>query len=211
MKKVIVPSIIAKNQKELIKRINKIKKNSKVLQLDIMDGTFVKNKSFMFNFKLPKIKGRYEAHLMLKNPELWIKKNWKKVSTIIFHIEVCKNKKDVDYLIKLIKDKKRKVGIALNPKTPINKIKPFLSKIDLTLIMSVYPGKYGSKFLPFTLKKVEHIRKLKEKLDIEVDGGINPKTIKDTVNSKANIFVSGSFLQKSKNSKEAVKKLEKYL
>ena len=208
MKKTIIPSIIAKNQKEFISRINKVKKNSKLIQIDVMDGKFVKNKSLMFDFKLPKIKCKYEAHLMLKNPELWIKKNWKKFNAIIFHIESCEDGKQALNLINLIKNKKRKVGIALNPKTSISKIKPFLNKIDAVLIMSVYPGKYGAKFLPFVLKKINPIKKLKPRLNIEVDGGINLKTIKMVSDSGADSFVSGSFLQKSRKPKDALEKLK---
>ena len=207
MKK-IISSIIANSQKELNKRIIKVKNYSNWLQLDVMDGKFVKNNSLMFDFKLPKTKCKYEVHLMIKYPELWIKKNWKKAGVIIFHIESCKNEDEVKYLIRIIKNKKRKVGIALNPKTNISKIKPFLDKVDVVLVMSVYPGKYGAKFLPFVLKKISNIRKLKPKLNIEIDGGISQKTISQASVAGANIFVSGSFLQKSKNTKVAIKQLE---
>jgi len=86
MKK-IISSIIANSQKELNKRIIKVKNYSNWLQLDVMDGKFVKNNSLMFDFKLPKTKCKYEVHLMIKYPELWIKKNWKKAGVIIFHID----------------------------------------------------------------------------------------------------------------------------
>ncbi|HLC87108.1 MAG TPA: ribulose-phosphate 3-epimerase [Candidatus Nanoarchaeia archaeon] len=209
MEKTIVPSIIADSQRELNKRVIKVKDCSNWLQLDIMDGNFVKNKSLMFDFRLPKTKCKYEAHLMIKDPELWTKKNWKKISAIIFHIEACKNKEEVKYLIELIKNKKRKVGIALNPKTNIMKIKPFLTKIDMVLIMGVYPGKYGAEFLPFTLNKIAELRKLSPVIKIEIDGGISPKTISNASRAGADRFVSGSFLQESKNPSEAIKQLER--
>ena len=208
MKKEVIPSLIAKNQKELNERFSKIKSQFKIFQLDIMDGKFVKNKSLMFNFKLPKGKFKYEAHLMVKNPKVWIIKNWKKADTIIFHIESTNDSK---YLIKLIKSKKRKVGIAINPKTNVKKIIPFLNSIDMILIMTVTPGKYGSKFLPNVLKKVKEIRKLKPKLNIEVDGGINNKTIARAKKAGANRFILGSYLQKSKNVKKAKGKLIEYI
>ena len=208
MKKEVIPSLIAKNQKELNERFSKIKSQFKIFQLDIMDGKFVKNKSLMFNFKLPKGKFKYEAHLMVKNPKVWIIKNWKKADTIIFHIESTNDSK---YLIKLIKSKKRKVGIAINPKTNVKKIIPFLNSIDMVLIMTVIPGKYGSKFLPNVLKKVKEIRKLKPKLNIEVDGGINNKTIARAKKAGANRFILGSYLQKSKNVKKAKGKLIEYI
>jgi len=208
MKKEVIPSLIAKNQKELNERFSKIKSQFRIFQLDVMDGKFVKNKSLMFNFKLPKGKFKYEAHLMVKNPKVWIIKNWKKADTIIFHIESTNDSK---YLIKLIKSKKRKVGIAINPKTNVKKIIPFLNSIDMVLIMTVIPGKYGSKFLPNVLKKVKEIRKLKPKLNIEVDGGINNKTIARAKKAGANRFILGSYLQKSKNVKKAKGKLIEYI
>ena len=208
MKKVI-PSLIANSQKELEKRFDKVKNCSKVFHLDIMDGKFVKNKSLFFDFILPKKRFKYEAHLMVKNPELWIKKNWKKSDLIIFHIESLNNETEVKNLIKLIKSKRKKVGISINPKTKIKKIINYLNLIDRISVMTVNPGKYGEKFLPDTLKKIKDIRKLKSKLDIEVDGGINLKTINSASNSGANSFVVGSFLQKSKNPKKAIEDLKK--
>jgi len=203
MKKTVIPALIARNQKELDKRFDNVKKHFKTFQLDIMDGKFVKNKSLMFNFKLLKRK-KYEAHLMVNSPEPWIRKNWKKVDTIIFHIESTKNPSDV---IKLIKSKRKKVGIALNPRSSVKKLVPCLNSINMVLVMTVNPGKYGSKFLPITLKKVKEIRKLKPKLNIEVDGGISDNTILRVSKAGANSFVSGSYLQKSEDVKKAKKVL----
>ena len=207
MKKQIIPSLIAKNQKELDKRFGKVKFHSKSFHLDIMDGKFVENKSLMFNFKLSKGK-KYEAHLMVKNPEEWIKKNLKKTDLIIFHIESCENESEAKKIINRIKSKKKKIGIAINPKTSVKKIIPFLNSIDMVLILTVKPGNYGARFLPNTLKKVKEIRKLKPKLDIEVDGGISEKTISLAGKSGANSFVSGSYLQKSLDVKKAIERLK---
>jgi len=204
MKKQIIPSIIAKNQKELDKRFNKVKNLSTKFHLDIMDGKFVKNKSLMFDFKLPK-KKQYEAHLMIKSPETWIKKNSQKVNFIIFHYESSKNPKTI---IKLLKQKNKKIGISINPKTSINKIKPYLPQIDKVLIMTVYPGKYGAKFLNKMIIKIKQLRKLKPKLNFQVDGGINENTIKKVNKAGADIFVSGSYLQKSIDNKQAFLKLK---
>lgn len=209
MKKQIIPSLIAKTQKELEKRFNKVRNYSKVFHLDIMDGKFVRNKSLFFDFKLEKKGFKYEAHLMIKNPESWIKKNWKKSDLIIFHIESLKDEAEVKNLIKLIKSKKRKAGISINPKTKIKKIINYLNLIDRVLIMTVNPGRYGSKFLPDNLKKVKEIRKLKPKLNIEIDGSVNLKTINRASKSTASSFVVGSFLQKSKNPKKSIEDLKK--
>ena len=206
MKKEIIPSIIAKNQKELEERINIVKDKASVLQLDVMDGKFVAHKSIWFDFKLPKTKCRIEAQLMIKNPEKWIEKNWKKADTIIPSFEGCKN---IDDMIYLIRKKGKKVGLGINHETSVKQIEKYLGKIDQVTVMTVHPGKYGAKFLPETLKKVKDLRRLKPKLDIEVDGGITPETIKKAKKAGANRFVVGSFIQKSEDIKKAIQILKK--
>lgn len=210
MKKRIIPAIIARNQEELIKRIKKVKKNSKYIQLDFMDGKFVPNKSLDFKFKLPKWQ-KYEAHLMINNPENWIQENYKKMHLIIFHAESLKNSLSIVRTIRLIKSKKRKVGIAINPKTPLSRIKPYLDDVDLVLILTVKPGKYGSEFLKSPLRKVRELRKKYPELEIEVDGGITNKTISKVNESGANRFVVGSFLQRRKDSKKAIEELREQI
>jgi len=193
----IVPTLIAKNQKELNFRFNKLKYYFDTFQIDVMDGRFVSNKSMDFNFKLPKDK-IFEAHLMIQNPTRWILKNSSKVDIIIFHIESV-NKEEVLKVIKEIKKKRKKVGIAINPNTPINTIIPYLSKINLVLLMSVNPGKYGSKFISSTLTKAKELKKIKKRLVIEIDGGINPQNIKKALQAGVFRFAVGSYLQKNKD------------
>jgi len=210
MKK-IIPSLIATTQEELDKRFNIIKNYFKIFHLDIMDGKFVKNKSLFFDFKMPKKEFKYETHLMLDNPKKWIEKNWKKSGLIIFHIEALKSEIKVKEIIKLIKSKRRKVGIAISPKTEVKKIIPYLDLINRVLIMSVNPGRYGSEFIPDSLNKIKEIKKLKPKLKISVDGGINNKSILKISKAGADLFVVGSYLQKSRDIKKDIKKLRKFL
>jgi len=205
--KSIIPSIIAKDQKELDKRFELVKSSS-IIHLDIMDGRFVKNHSLNFSFKLPKIKREYQAHLMMKNPKSWIEKHHRKVDTIIFHIESFKKHKQIEEFIQFIKTKKKKVGIAINPMTSVKKILPFLHLINLVLIMTVIPGRYGSRFLPSSLKKSNKIKNNNPKMKVQIDGGIDNKTI-IRAKSYADSFVSGSYVQNAKSSKEAINNLEK--
>lgn len=206
MKNLIIPSIIAKSQAELEKRVDKVKKHVKLIQLDVMDNEFVPNRSFDFDFRLPKMpKGcKFEAHLMINNPEQWIERNWKNLKnadTVLVHIE---SRKDLSEIIKFLKSRRKKVGIALDPWTPLEAILRYLDKIDQVLLMTVSPGFYGGKFLPETLNKARILRELKPKLDIEVDGGINPDTIKMAADAGANKFVVGSYLMESKDVKKAI-------
>lgn len=203
MKTQVIPSIISNSQKELEERIGKVKTN--FFQIDVMDGKFVKNKCAMFNFKLPKGK-KYEAHIMMRNPRHWIEKNWAKFDSIVFHIEAVKNP---DALIGFIKNRKREVGIALNPETKINRLKIHLDEIDYVLVLTVKPGKYGAEFNPKVLDKIKQLKKLKPNLEIEVDGGVNENTILQAKKAGANRFVSGSYIQNSENPQKAFEKLRR--
>ena len=205
MKLQIIPSIIAKNQKELDEILSKIKKYIYLVHLDVMDGKFVKNKSLVFDFKLP-IGIKYEVHLMAENPFYWLKKNIKKVDLVILHIE----SENLESSISLIKKHKKKFGIALSPRTLIGKLSGFDGYNQL-LIMSVNPGKYGSSFIPLSLKKIREARKKYPKIDIEVDGSINPNTIKKVKNAGANKFVIGSYLQKSEDVGKAINELKRLI
>lgn len=202
--KIIVPAIIAKTQHELNEILDKVKDVSGFAQLDIMDQVFVPNSSLDFDFDVSGSNMRFEAHLMISNPMAWIEKNWNKVDTILVHFESCENP---DEIIKFVKNKGKKIGFALNPETPINHVKGYLDEIDQLLIMTVNPGFYGSKFLLETISKISEVRKIKPGLDIEVDGGIMPDTIKLVYEAGANMFVSGSYIIKSDDVKRSIDNL----
>lgn len=207
-KEMIIPAIIAKNQNELEEKILKVKDYVELIQLDLMDGKFVPNNSIDFNFKLPATNCHFEAHLMIENPENWIEKNLLKVDTILAHYETFN---DPDAIIDLVKSKNKRVGFVLNPETSIQKIEKYLNKIDQVLIMTVNPGFYGSPFLPEMLDKISQLRNIKSNLDIEVDGGITPETIQEAHKAGANMFVSGSYIVKSPNVKEAIDNIKNML
>ena len=206
--KIIIPAIIAKTQNELEEKILKVKDFVELIQLDLMDGRFVPNNSIDFNFKLPETNCHFEAHLMIEYPEKWIEKNHMKVDTILAHYE---SSDDPALIINLAKSKNKRVGFVLNPKTSIQKIEKYLDELDQVLIMTVNPGFYGSLFLPEMLDKISELRKMKPDLDIEVDGGITPDTIQDVYKAGANMFVSGSYIIKSPNIKEAIDRIKNML
>jgi ribulose-phosphate 3-epimerase len=205
MDKKIIPAIIAKNQDELNKKLSKIENYFDLVQLDVMDNKFVPNTSLFFDFSLPKMSCRFEAHLMVKDPENWIEKNGNKVDTILVHFESDYN---IEKIIEIVKKQGKKLGFVLNPETPIDKIYGFIDELDQVLIMTVNPGFYGSPFLPDMLEKIKELRKRKISLDIEVDGGITDKTIGLVDSAGANMFVSGSYIVKADNIEESIKNLE---
>ncbi len=205
-KKIIIPAVIAKTQKELDDIFSKIKDSALLLQLDIMDGKFVPTNSLDFDFRLPEKKYLYEVHLMIDDPEKWVEENGERVDAVIAHFESVKNP---ERIIESVKAKGKKIAFALNPETDTELILNYLDSIDQVLIMTVNPGFYGSKFLPEMSDKIRRLRKLRPDLDIEVDGGIKPDTIEEVCEAGANMFVSGSYLINSDDVKERIRILER--
>ncbi|MFH1392122.1 MAG: ribulose-phosphate 3-epimerase [bacterium] len=187
----IIPTILAQNKQGFERKIKKIKKlGFKIAQLDICDNCFVKNKTYFdFDNNLD-----FELHLMVKNPESIIKqvKNYKNIKRIIFHFEAVKNIKKI---INLIKKYNFQAGLAINPETPVFKIKKYLKYLDLILVMSVHPGFSGQKFIPETFQKIKKLRKINKKILIEVDGGINKKVALKIIKAGANVLAVGSCLE----------------
>jgi ribulose-phosphate 3-epimerase len=208
MKKIIVPSIIAKNQEELDDILQKISGRSQMVQLDIMDGEFVPNRSLDFDFHLPQGKYRYEAHLMVEDPDGWINSFGFKADTIIVHFEAAGTSPKT---IQSIKRLGKKTALALIPETGIDRVLDYLDTLDQVLVMTVHPGFYGSPFLPEVMGKIKKLRQMKPEMDIEVDGGIKPETIEMVDEAGANLFVSGSYLIKSDNIQERIETLYRKL
>ena len=141
---------------------------------------------------------------MTKKLKKWIKKfAHLNCEYITFHIEVTK---DVDKYIDLIHSYNIKAGLAISPDTDINLLEPYLDKIDLILVMSVYPGYGGQSFIPDTEDRLKRVKKLvsKKKILISVDGGINDETI-NKVKDSVDMVVSGSYIT---SSKDYIKKIE---
>lgn len=203
MKPKIFPSIMGNSQKEINYFFRKLDRAAKTLHLDVADGEFVPNKSLWFDFKLS-TRFRYNAHLMIENPQKWIEKYGDKVDLCIVHEEAVK---DLEKFVAWMKRNKKKVCLALKPETKISSIKKYLSVIDYILILTVNPGFYGGKYLKYPLQKIPVIKRINPKIKVIVDGGINPKTIKDAVNAGADFVVSGSFTTKADNPKKALKLL----
>ncbi|MFO8078099.1 MAG: ribulose-phosphate 3-epimerase [Thermoplasmatota archaeon] len=204
----IIPAIIAKNQEELSKNINKVINFVDWIQLDIMDDQFVPNTSLFFDFQLPSQPCSYEAHLMVQHPEEWIEKHIEKVDTVLVHYE---SDFDMKKIISLVKQKNKKIGFVINPETPVNVLFEVLDEIDQVLIMTVKPGFYGSTFLPEMAGKIRELRKRKPSFDIEVDGGITPESIALVHEAGANLFVSGSFIVKADNPAESIETLKEII
>ena len=168
------------------------------IHVDFIDGSFVEGKKIPFRKlkKIPKVTSkRLDIHLMTKKVKKYVKKfSMLNCSYITFHIEATK---DVDKYIKLIHTYGIKCGIAINPNTPIEVIKPYLEMIDLVLIMGVEPGYGGQEFMDSVIPKMEELRKYinENKLNVTLscDGGINDKTI-SKVKDYVDMVVAGSYV-----------------
>ena len=217
MKKIqISPSILSADFSQLGKEIKKLEDGgADLIHVDVMDGHFVPNltigppviKALRNYTKLP-----FDVHLMISPVHRYIKNFAEAGSDIItIHPEATEN---LNESISLIKKLNKKVGVSLNPDTDISIIKTELKNIDLVLIMSVFPGFGGQKFIPETIKKIKDLKEIKDKnnynFDIEVDGGINFLNSKDVINAGANILVSGTTIFKENNGdiKKNIEKLK---
>ncbi len=201
----IFPSVMAKDQEELSSSLAELKGVSKVLHLDVVDGKFADSHYLDFDFKLSR-KFRYNAHLMVKRPEIWIKKHGRKVDFYAAHFEALKN--PAEY-IKRTKKRKKKVAIALLPETAVDAVRIYLNEIDIILLLTVHPGFYGSKFLPSPLRKIGQIKKINPRIKIIVDGNMNLQTIKIAGKAGADWFVAGSFIQNAPDKHKAIRELKK--
>ena len=169
--------------------------------IDVMDGHFVPNLSMgpvLVNACQRATELPLDVHLMIEEPERYLDKFAAAgASSLTVHIETCP---DMDKTQKMIHDLGCKAGITLNPGTSADSILPFLRNVDLVLVMSVNPGFSGQSFLPEVLPKINQIRKMLDEINpdvlIEVDGGINPETIRQTYDQGARIFVAASAIFK---------------
>ncbi len=204
MKKVSVSFLSSKNEAKDILRINN--SSADYIHVDVMDGKFVKkkHKPYKMIYKMnSSITKRLDVHLMEKKPLKHIN-YFAALNTeyITIHVEIDK----VDKYLDLINQYGIKAGIAINPNTDESMLLPYLNKVDLVLIMSVYPGKGGQEFIEETIKKIIRIKKIilkkKKKVLISVDGGVNAEIAKKL--DFADIIVSGSYVTSSDNFDDAI-------
>jgi len=207
----IIPTIFSTSKKEFEQRFEKLVTISKKIQVDIMDGKFVKTKSFQPK-DLPdfrKYKNSFEAHLMVKDPvKLFVTLKKKGFKKIVFHYEALKSDEKVEETINILQYMNMDPVLAINPETKIEKIIPFLKKIKTIQIMGIKPGKEGQTLLSQTYKRITNLKKIKPSLKIQIDGGVNETTAKKLVKSGANILTTGSFVMKSEDPKKAIKILQ---
>lgn len=210
----IAPSLLSANFACLKQEIDKIEA-AEWIHYDVMDGHFVPNISFGYSIlkDISKVTDKYlDVHLMISDPfkyvDNFIASN---ASLIVFHYEAVEEN-EIDKLIKHIKNNNIDVGIAIKPDTCQDVLKPFLSQLDLVLVMSVEPGFGGQTFNHSAIEKISKLAKLREENNyhylIEVDGGINESTAKLCRQAGVDVLVAGSYVFNSDDYTKAIESLK---
>ena len=199
---------VLKEYDRLITAVKKVNEsNADYLHVDVMDGIFVKNKKFPYEVSKEVISistKKIDMHLMVNDENAVLKYSNLEPDIITFHVEILKDKE----LIKLIKSKGIKVGLAINPNTSIDKLMPYVNDIDLVLFMSVEPGLGGQEFIESVIDKIKEFKKkAPSSLIINIDGGVNDKTISLCKYAGCDMVVSGSYITNSNNYNDNINKL----
>lgn len=207
---ILAPSILAADFNILGQQIKETEEaGAKYLHIDVMDGVFVPSISFGMPLisSIRETSGQFfDVHLMIVDPIRYIKEFADcGADGITFHLEACE---DVNAVIEAIRSYGMKVGISIKPGTPVEAIYPYLSKIDMVLIMSVEPGFGGQTFMPESLDRISQLRAYINEnnlpVTIEVDGGIGKKNVREVMKAGADIFVAGSAVFKKRAISENV-------
>lgn len=194
----LAPSILAANFANLGEDIKKIEEaGAEYVHIDVMDGLFVPSISFGFPVMQAIRKQSnmvFDVHLMIEEPIRYIEEFVKVGADLItVHVEACKH---LHRTIMKIKECGVKVGVSLNPGTPVESIECVLDEVDMVLLMSVNPGFGGQKFIPNTVDKIKKLKRMVDErglsIDIEVDGGINPVNVVDVIEAGATVIVAGT-------------------
>lgn len=194
----IIPAILATKKEDYRRDITRIEQSSSFkegwVHIDLMDNLFVPNGSIKPSEARNYTRLQKEAHLMVIHPSDWIddlvSAGFKRV---IFHIE---SQDDVMDVINQIRDRGLEVGLAIKNETPIEKLEPFLDKIDAMVVMSVVPGFQGQKFIPEALDRIKQLKSKQLTVKIGVDGAVKDDNIKAIVEAGADFVAVGSYLLK---------------
>lgn len=211
----IAPSILSANFASLVEDIKKVENAGvEYLHIDVMDGHFVPNITIgplVVASIRPQTELFFDVHLMIENPEFFVKEFCMAGAGLItVHVEACRH---LHRTVTFVKEQGVKVGVALNPATPLVMVEEVLPLVDMVLLMTVNPGFAGQAFIPDVLPKIAALKEMliKRRLeaDIQVDGGINRETAGSVVRAGANVLVAGSAIFGAKDVARAVEEIRR--
>ena len=216
----IAPSILSADFNHLGRQISQVEAlDVKILHIDVMDGMFVPS----ISFGMPVIasirkntKLFFDVHMMVKDPERYVEEFQRcGADMITVHAEACR---DLAETVKKIHETGADAGVVVNPDTPLSAVTDVMDQVEMILIMSVYPGFGGQKYIPESTERIRTLRRMLdekglEHVHIQVDGGINRATIDEVLAAGANIIVAGSAVFGSnieQNVRELQEKISSY-
>ncbi|HST30776.1 MAG TPA: ribulose-phosphate 3-epimerase [Chthoniobacterales bacterium] len=214
-KVLIAPSILAADFSRLGDEVRKVEEaGADWIHCDIMDGHFVDNISFgpaIVGFVRKQTQLPLDIHLMIEHADHYVPRFVDAgANSITVHVE-SEAKHAVGKTLQQIRDANCRVGLTLNPETDFKLVEPFLDQIDMLLIMTVHPGFGGQSFRAEQMEKVKRVAERNKshnrKIDVEVDGGINPETARVSIQNGTNVLVAGTSIFKTNDYAKAIRDL----
>lgn len=212
----IAPSILSGNFLNLEPDIRMVNKNADLIHIDVMDGSFVPNISFGFPVVEAIAKAvtvPMDVHLMIVNPDKYVERFAKTGAEMIsFHLEAADQAgKDPRDIIAQIKSFGVKAGLVINPDIQVERLFPYIDDVDFFLIMSVFAGFGGQKFIPESLDRIKTLKAEMDRRgvvkDIEVDGGVSASNAHILAEAGATILVAGSSVFKAESPAKVINEL----
>lgn len=212
--KKIIPTVFAYNKNTFDQKLKNLS-FAKELHIDFMDGEFTEKKSVtlddMTNIKdYPNI--NFGIHLMANEPLEYIGKIKKLgIKTIFIHYEAFETDTELQYTIETFKEKGLKVGLAINPSTEIEDVLYYEDILDKVMLMSVFPGEEGQKFISHTYSRIEELKKQIPHLEVSIDGGIDDTNAQEVIKAGSDVLCIGSYISSSDNPKKYYDTLTKII